>query len=332
MQEAALSVDRLTVRFRTLRGEVKAVTDVSLSLPRGGVLAVVGESGSGKSVTARAIMGLVTSDNATVSAEGLSLAGRDLLTMAPEARQGLRGSAISLVFQDALSALNPVLTVGSQLAEPFRIHQGLSRRDARDRAVDLLRRVRIPSAERRINDYPHQFSGGMRQRLLIAVGIALNPEVLIADEPTTALDVTVQAQILDLLDELRRDLDMAILLITHDLGVVARLAEDVAVMYAGRIVETAPAERLFARPAHPYTSALFASAPRISVAAALKPIGGSPPDLVAPPQGCAFHPRCSRRSALCVAQRPPLMPTGAGLAVACHHPQDTEDGGRIDAG
>jgi oligopeptide/dipeptide ABC transporter ATP-binding protein len=233
-----------------------------------------------------------------------------------------------MVFQDALSALNPVLTIGRQLAELDRLHEGRDgapgRSEGRARAIELLRMVRIPSPERRVDDYPHQFSGGMRQRIMIALAIALKPEVLIADEPTTALDVTVQAQILDLLEELRERLGMAMLLITHDLGVVARAAEDVAVMYAGRIVETGPAARLFADPAHPYTRALIASAPRIRSRAALAPIAGSPPSLIALPPGCAFHPRCAHRGAGCDSARPPLAPIAEGRRAACHYPQNED--------
>ena len=316
----AFTVSDLNVRFRTLRGEVRAVSDLSFDLARGEVLAIVGESGSGKSVTARALMGLIRDAGAEVRATRMTLAGRDLLTMEEAERRRLRCASMSLVFQDALSALNPVLSIGDQLGEIFRVHEGDGRREAWTRAVELLRRVRIPAAEARASDYPHQFSGGMRQRILIATAIALRPEMLIADEPTTALDVTVQAQILDLLDELRDEIGMAVLLITHDLGVVARSAERVAVMYAGRIVETGPVHDLFARPGHPYTAALLASAPRIDGSEALRPIEGAPPDLIAPPSGCAFHPRCPRSTPLCETRRPDLEPDGVARALACHHP------------
>ena len=318
-QPPILSVSGLDVSFSTLRGEVKAVSDVSFDLRRGEVLALVGESGSGKSVTTRAVMGIVRG-NATINAKRMTLAGNDLLTLDEEAKRKLRGRVISLVFQDALSALNPVLSIGDQLGELYRTHLRVSRREARERSIELLRSVHIASAERRIDDYPHQFSGGMRQRILIASAIALRPDVLIADEPTTALDVTVQAQILDLLDELREELGMAILLITHDLGVVARMAERVAVMYAGRLVETGAVDEMFNAPAHPYTAALLASAPRIETVEKLEPIKGTPPNLIAPPPGCAFNPRCSHRGELCTIVRPELIGGPSGRSRACHYP------------
>jgi oligopeptide transport system ATP-binding protein len=318
-QPTVLSVSELNVSFNTLRGEVKAVSDVSFDLKRGEVLALVGESGSGKSVSTRAVMGIVRG-NATIRAKRMMLAGNDLLTLGEDAKRKLRGRVISLVFQDALSALNPVLSIGDQLGELFRTHLKVSRREARDRSIELLRLVHMPSADRRIDDYPHQFSGGMRQRILIASAIALKPDVLIADEPTTALDVTVQAQILDLLDELRDELGMAMLLITHDLGVVARTAERVAVMYAGRLVETGSVDDIFAAPAHPYTAALLSSAPRIETVERLEPIKGSPPSLIALPPGCAFHPRCAHRGELCDRVRPELLPGPPGRLKACHYP------------
>jgi len=318
-QRTVLAVSGLNVSFNTLRGEVKAVRDVSFDLKRGEVLALVGESGSGKSVSTRAVMGIVRG-NATIHADRMELAGHDLLTLDEESKRKLRGRVISLVFQDALSALNPVLSIGDQLGELYRTHLNVSRKEARERSIELLRSVHIASSERRIDDYPHQFSGGMRQRILIASAIALKPEVLIADEPTTALDVTVQAQILDLLDELRDELGMAILLITHDLGVVARSAERVAVMYAGRLVETGTVEDMFRAPAHPYTAALMASAPRIETLAKLEPIKGSPPNLIAPPPGCSFHPRCIHRGELCTKVRPELIADRPGRAFACHYP------------
>jgi len=317
-QASVLSVSGLDVSFSTLRGELKAVSDVSYELKRGEVLALVGESGSGKSVSTRAVMGIVRG-KAKVSARRMELSGQNLLTLPEEDKRKLRGRKISLVFQDALSALNPVLSVGDQLGELYRTHLGVSKREARERSIELLRSVRIASADRRIDDYPHQFSGGMRQRILIASAIALKPDVLIADEPTTALDVTVQAQILDLLDELREELGMAILLITHDLGVVARMAERVAVMYAGRIVETGQVDDIFRAPAHPYTAALMASAPRIESVGRLEPIKGAPPNLIALPPGCAFHPRCTHRGELCPTVRPELVGSPERKH-ACHYP------------
>lgn len=318
-ERPVLSVSGLNVSFHTMRGEVKAVSDVSFDLRRGEVLALVGESGSGKSVSTRAVMGIVRG-NASISARRMELAGHDLLTIDEEQKRKLRGSVISLVFQDALSALNPVLSIGDQLGELYRTHLGVSRKEARERSIELLRSVHLASADKRIDDYPHQFSGGMRQRILIASAIALKPEVLIADEPTTALDVTVQAQILDLLDELREELGMAILLITHDLGVVARTAERVAVMYAGRLVETGNVDDIFRAPAHPYTAALMASAPRIETVERLEPIKGSPPNLIAPPSGCAFNPRCTHVGELCTKTRPELVADIPGRSRACHYP------------
>ncbi|PRX97275.1 ABC transporter ATP-binding protein [Allonocardiopsis opalescens] len=327
----ALRVRDLNVRFTTERGEIPAVRGVDLTVRRGQLLALLGESGSGKSVTARAVMGLLDQPNVHVSAAAIDVAGRELTAMRAAERRRLRGDAMTLVFQDALSALNPVLSIGDQLGELFRVHRGASRRAARARAVELLDLVGIPAPERRVRDYPHQFSGGMRQRILVAMAVALEPELLIADEPTTALDVTVQAQILRLLDRLRRELGMAVLLITHDLGVAAEVADDVAVMYAGRIVEEAPVGRLFAAPAHPYTQALLGSIPRLDgPREALAAIEGSPPNPARLPPGCSFNPRCRYATDICRAERPLLLPVPAALAgpaertrtAACHHTEE----------
>ena len=320
---SALRVRGLAVTFATHRGPVPAVAGVDLDVAPGEVLALLGESGSGKSVTARAVMGLLADTTATVHADELQLAGEDLLSMPPDELRRRRGSAMTLVFQDALSALNPVLSVGDQIGELFRVHRGMSRAAARKAAVDLLRLVGIPAPERRVRDYPHQFSGGMRQRILIAMGVALGPKLLIADEPTTALDVTVQAQILRLVDRLRRELGMAVLLITHDLGVVAELADRVAVMYAGRIVETGPVADVLDAPRHPYTAALLRSVPDVTDAGEdLRPIPGAPPSLLALPPGCAFRPRCERASQVCERERPPLRVVGPRQAAACHHSEE----------
>ena len=318
-----LAVSGLTVRFQSPAGPVAAATDVSFALRPGELLALMGESGSGKSVTARAAMGLLRGPHVSVHANSIRLAGTELSTLTEPQWRDLRGRRIAMVFQDALSALNPVWSVGHQIAEVLRVHDAATRRDARARAVDLLRTVRIPAPEQRARDYPHQFSGGMRQRILIAMAIALRPAVLIADEPTTALDVTVQAQILELIDSLRRDLGMAVLLITHDMGVVAKVADRAAVMYAGRIVETAPVDALFATPAHPYTEALLrsvpgASGPGPSGYGDLPAIPGAPPNPARLPPGCAFAPRCHRRIARCTADRPDLTPRGPDRAAACH--------------
>ena len=315
---AALQVRGLSVSFPTRQGLVCAVRDVDLDVQRGELLALLGESGSGKSVTARALMGLHQGTGAEVSADSLQVAGRDLLHTSADQLRRLRGATVSMVFQDALSALNPVLSIGDQIGELYRQHQGLPRKQARLRAIEMLELVGIPAARTRIGDYPHQFSGGMRQRLLIAMAIALEPELLIADEPTTALDVTVQAQILELLDRLRHDLDMGVLLITHDLGVVCEVADSVAVMYAGRIVERASADALFDRPAHPYTSALLTSIPQAgAVGSELPVIKGSPPRPMALPTGCSFHPRCAWAVEECRVTRPELMPVGINRTAAC---------------
>jgi oligopeptide/dipeptide ABC transporter ATP-binding protein len=321
----ALSVRGLTVSF----GPLPAVAGVDLDIAAGEVLTLLGESGSGKSVTARAVMGLLPS-TATVAAQELRVNGEDLRALDPQELRSRRGSTMTLVFQDALSALNPVLSIGDQLGELFRVHRGLSRRAARAEAVSLLRLVGIPAADRRVRDYPHQFSGGMRQRILIAMAVALSPKLLIADEPTTALDVTVQAQILRLIERLRRELGMAVLLITHDLGVAAEIADRVAVMYAGRIVESGPVGDLLDAPRHPYLAALLRSIPELAGPsgtgrADLRPIPGAPPNLLALPSGCAFRPRCDLATDICAADRPQLRPVGAGRVAACHHTSELID-------
>jgi oligopeptide transport system ATP-binding protein len=313
----ALRVRGLSVSFQMDGGPVDAVRHVDLDVPRGQLVALLGESGSGKSVTARAVMGLA-GPGATVAADEITVAGVDLRTATPRQLRELRGTRMSLVLQDALSALNPVLTIGDQLGELFRVHSGVSRKVARGKAADLLGMVGIPAPARRIGDYPHQFSGGMRQRILIAMAIALEPELLIADEPTTALDVTVQAQILDLLASLRTQLDMGVLLITHDLAVVSEVADRLAVMYAGRVVEAGDADTVLSRPSHPYTEALLRSVPQLEHHGAdLFTIPGSPPNPARVPSGCPFHPRCHRVVAECSSVRPELVPL-AGRTVACH--------------
>lgn len=318
----ALRVRGLSVGFQTRRGLIPAVTDVDLDVCAGELVALLGESGSGKSVTVRAIMGL-NAENAQARAEQMMLGEIDLLALGEEERRRLRGSRMSLVFQDALSALNPVLSVGDQIGDLIRTHTGASRAAARRRAVELLELVGIPGAARRVGDYPHQFSGGMRQRILIGMAIALEPELLLADEPTTALDVTVQAQILELLDRLRRELDMAVLLITHDLGVVSEVADRVAVMYAGRIVERGTGDDLLGRPAHPYTEALLRSVPQVeNVGNDLLTIPGSPPNPARIPPGCPFHPRCSWALDECRTVRPVLTGIRAGREAACHRSEE----------
>jgi oligopeptide transport system ATP-binding protein len=306
------------------------VDGVSYSLEPGQTLAVLGESGSGKSVTAQAIMGIIDSPPGFVTGGEVRFQGQNLLTMSSQERQAIRGEKISMVFQDALSALNPVYTVGFQIAEMFRAHRGMSRADAKNMAVELMDRVRIPGAKQRVNDYPHQFSGGMRQRIMIAIAIALDPEVLIADEPTTALDVTVQAQIMALFAELLADSSTGLILITHDLGVVADIADTIAVMYAGKIVEQAPVHDIYASPAHPYTQGLLASIPRVDrKGQELYAIKGLPPTLTNRPSGCPFNPRCPYvRRERCIAEDPPLYVVGPSRTSACHYWEEVLDGQR----
>lgn len=314
-----LSVRGLSVTFQTRQGDVPAVREVDLDVGAGELVALLGESGSGKSVTGRAIMGLDPA-SVRVQADELRLGSTDLRVLDEGERRAVRGTRMSLVLQDALSALNPVLSVGDQLGELFRVHQGTTRRLARKRAAELLAAVGIPAPASRIDDYPHQFSGGMRQRILIAMAIALEPELLIADEPTTALDVTVQAQILELLARLRSELDMGVLLITHDLGVVSEVADRVAVMYAGRIVERGDADDVLTRPAHPYTEALLQSVPQVdALGGSLFTIPGMPPTPSQTPSGCSFNPRCHRVLDVCRTVRPPLQLIEHSRQAACHH-------------
>ncbi|GAA2931305.1 ABC transporter ATP-binding protein [Streptomyces thioluteus] len=331
MNEALLDVRDLHVEFRTRDGVAKVVNGVSCTVEAGETLAVLGESGSGKSVTAQAVMGILDTPPGRITGGEVLFRGQDLLTMGEEHRRRLRGDRLAMIFQDALSALNPVLTVGAQLAEMFEVHQGMTRRDARARAVQLMERVRIPAAEERVGDYPHQFSGGMRQRVMIAMALALEPDLIIADEPTTALDVTVQAQVMDLLAELQREFNMGLILITHDLGVVADVADRIAVMYAGRIVETAPVRELYAAPAHPYTRGLLDSVPRLDrKGQQLHAIKGLPPSLTDIPPGCPFNPRCPRARDVCRTDRPPLFAVAPGRASACHFWQETIQGTPVE--
>ncbi|MGK5632556.1 ABC transporter ATP-binding protein, partial [Streptomyces sp. URMC 123] len=292
---AFLSVRELYVRFATEDGIVKAVDGLSFDLERGSTLGIVGESGSGKSVTNLTVLGLHNPRNTTVTGE-IRLDGQELIGAPERTLERLRGNKMAMIFQDPLTALSPYYTVGRQIAEPYRKHTGASRREARSKAVEMLRKVGIPNPGLRVDDYPHQFSGGMRQRAMIAMALVCDPDLLIADEPTTALDVTVQAQILDLLKDLQQEFGSAIILITHDLGVVANTADDVLVMYAGRAVERGSVREVLRTPEHPYTWGLLRSMPRLSsdVDEALTPIPGTPPSLLAPPPGCPFHPRCPR--------------------------------------
>jgi oligopeptide transport system ATP-binding protein len=318
-----LQVEDLHVEFHTRDGVARAINGVDLHLDRGEVLAILGESGSGKSVTAQAIMGILDMPPARIPQGRILFRGDDLLTMDEETRRGIRGPEIAMIFQDALSSLNPVFPVGWQIAEMFRVHRGQNRSDAKAQAVRLMEQVGIPAAGQRVNDYPHQFSGGMRQRIMIAMAIALEPAVLIADEPTTALDVTVQAQVMALLGELREEYQMSLILITHDLGVVADIADRIAVMYAGKVVETAGVHELYAQPAHPYTEGLLQSIPRLDMKGQdLFAIKGLPPNLLRIPPGCSFHPRCHRMREICREAVPPLRAVAAGRESACHFAEE----------
>ncbi|MGF1647240.1 MAG: ABC transporter ATP-binding protein [Kineosporiaceae bacterium] len=324
--ERLLEVEDLRVEFRTRRGVVHAVNGISYHLDERETLAILGESGSGKSVSAQAVMGIIDTPPGFVTGGSIRFRGDDLLTMRPDDRRRVRGDRISMIFQDALSALNPVMSVGWQLDEMMRVHRGASKREARRRTLELMDRVRIPKARERVDGYPHEFSGGMRQRIMIAMALALDPDIIIADEPTTALDVTVQAQIMLLLKELQDDNGMGLILITHDLGVVADVADRIVVMYAGSIVEEAPAHDLYGRPAHPYTRGLMDSIPRLDRGdSRLEPIPGSPPNLVRIPSGCAFHPRCSIARDRCREDSPPLYPVDHRRASACHYWQEVVD-------
>jgi peptide/nickel transport system ATP-binding protein len=326
-----LEIKDLSVRFETDDGIVQAVSDSSFTLEKGQTLGIVGESGSGKSVTSLAILGLHrTRSNAKVSGE-IWVDGQELVTATNEEVRHLRGGKMSMIFQDPLSAMHPFFTVGAQIVEAYRVHHPkVNKKVARERAIDMLARVGIPQPERRFNDYAHQFSGGMRQRAMIAMALINDPSLLIADEPTTALDVTVQAQILDLIRDLQEEFGSAVIMITHDLGVVAELADDVLVMYGGKVIEKGPAIDVFQRPQHPYTWGLLGSMPRLDrdVRERLTPVKGSPPSLINLPSGCAFHPRCpyaGRNGDKSFTEVPVL--TGSPHPVACHLP--AEDRTRI---
>ncbi len=321
-----LEVDDLYVEFHTAEGIAKAINGVSFNLHQGETLAILGESGSGKSVTAQAIMGILDMPPAVIPSGAIRYCGQDLLTMPEEQRRKARGPEISMIFQDALSSLNPTFPVGWQIGEMFRQHRGMNKSDAYAQAVRLMERVAIPGAKDRVKNYPHQFSGGMRQRIMIAMAIALDPAVLIADEPTTALDVTVQAQIMALLAELQEERQMGLILITHDLGVVADVADRASVMYAGRIVAQAGIEDLYARPAHPYTRGLLESIPRLDQKGqTLAAIGGLPPNLTRIPPGCAFNPRCRMAQDICRTDEPALRHV-ENQDSACHFAEEVLNG------
>jgi oligopeptide transport system ATP-binding protein len=318
-----LEVEDVHVEFRTRDGVAKVLNGVSYHVNAGETLAVLGESGSGKSVTAQTIMGILDMPPAYITGGSIRYHGEELLGASEHRRREVRGEGIAMIFQDALSALNPVFTVGFQIEEQLRVRLGLSRRNARTRAIELLDLVRIPNARRRIRQYPHEFSGGMRQRAMIAMSLALDPEMLIADEPTTALDVTVQAQIMDLLAEIQEERRMGLILITHDLGVVAEVADRIAVMYAGRIVEQSDAPSLYRSPGHPYTAALLESLPRLDQKGeTLNTIKGLPPSLLNIPPGCPFHPRCRRAEDICRSEVPRQIRLGLGRTSACHFAEE----------
>jgi peptide/nickel transport system ATP-binding protein len=317
---AALEVTDLATRFRTDDGIVRAVAGVSFSLDKGRTLGVVGESGSGKSVTFLSVMGLLDPRQSDVTGSVL-LDGEEMLKASKSRLQQIRGSKIGMIFQDPMTSLNPVKSIGWQLEEAALIHQDITRKEARRRAIEILKQVEIPRSDQRVNDYPHQFSGGMRQRVMIAMALINNPEILIADEPTTALDVTTQAQIRRLMKRLQDEYGMAIVMITHDLGVVAELADDVAVMYGGRIVEQAQVDDLFAKPEMPYTWGLLGSLPRLnSSGGRLEQIPGQPPSLLHPPSGCPFNPRCEFVMDICRQELPPLDLSTVGVEhrFRCH--------------
>ncbi|MBN2333583.1 MAG: ABC transporter ATP-binding protein [Deltaproteobacteria bacterium] len=318
MQQPLLTVDNLNVTFKTAQGTVTAVDGVSFTVGQGANLGIVGESGCGKSVTALSLMGLVPSPPGTVKANALTFAGRDLLRLTPAEYRRLRGREMGMVFQEPMTSLNPVFTIGNQIMEAVRTHFTVSRRQARELAVAMLDRVGMPEPAKLLADYPHQLSGGMRQRVMIAMALICKPKLLLADEPTTALDVTIQAQVLDLMQELRREMGMSMIMITHDLGVVAEVAEQVAIMYAGMIVEKGTAEALFQQPLHPYTKGLLNSIPRLDQPGKrLTAIPGMVPDMLHIPRGCRFANRCRQAMAVCRDQVPGVVVPEPGHQVCC---------------
>ena len=305
-ENRVLTIDNLTTTFESHKQKIQAVRGVSLHVDEGDILAIVGESGSGKSVTMKSVMGLL-GENADVQANHLELLQKDLLSMSEKEKRKMRGKDMAMIFQDPMTALNPLKKIGYHMIEVLRRHQNLSKAEARKVAIDMLGKVGIPSAESRMDQYPHEFSGGMRQRVMIAIALACEPKLLIADEPTTALDVTIQAQILELMMELKDKLGMAIIMITHDLGIVASMCDRIAVMYAGRIVETGTCDEIFYHPKHEYTKGLLESIPRLDSTKHEKliPIEGNPVDLLNPPEGCAFAPRCKNCMKICLRENPP---------------------------
>ncbi|NJM00055.1 MAG: ABC transporter ATP-binding protein, partial [Synechococcaceae cyanobacterium SM2_3_2] len=313
--EPLLAVRDLHTQFQTPDGTVRAVNGVSLTVQPGETLGIVGESGSGKSITMLSVMGLVPSPPGQITQGSVQFLDQDLLHLSPRQMRRIRGKEIAMIFQDPMTSLNPVLRVSRQLSESLQLHLGLSAQQARTRAIELLKLVGIPGAAERVDNYPHQFSGGMRQRVMIAMGLSCNPKLLIADEPTTALDVTIQAQIVELVKQLKQEIGMAVIWITHDLALLASLADRILVMYAGQVVESAPLQELYYRPRHPYTIGLLQSLPRIdgTRAAQLQPIEGSPPDLLNYPPGCPFAPRCPHTLEQCWNEDPPLEAVGISI-------------------
>ena len=314
----ALEIRNLSVGFQTPGGVAKVLDGVSFSLADGRTTCLVGESGSGKSVTARAILRLNPTPPATILGGSIEFEGANLLQVSTQHMRAVRGGRISMIFQEPMTSLNPLFTVGEQIAEAIRVHRGLGRREAKQAAIDMLRLVHVPQPEERVEHYPHQFSGGMRQRVMIAIALSCNPRVLIADEPTTALDVTIQARILDTLTDLQQRFGMTVMLVTHDLGVVAERADDVVVMYAGRVVESSPVKELFANPGHPYTIGLLNALPRLGSEERLVPIAGAAPSPFELTEGCRFRDRCPRVQPVCATVKPELVEKRPAHAVACH--------------
>ncbi|WP_138160605.1 ABC transporter ATP-binding protein [Peptoniphilus catoniae] len=318
MKDKLLEVKNLSTYFYTTEGVVYALDDVSFSLNKGETLGIVGESGSGKSVTALSIMRLVQSPPGKIVSGEIILDNESILNKSKEEMQNIRGDKVAMIFQEPMTALNPVLTIGYQIMESLRIHQKLNKKEAREKAIDMLRKVGIANPEKRIDDYPHQLSGGMRQRAMIAIALCCNPSLLICDEPTTALDVTIQAQILELINKLKKDLNTSVIMITHDLGVVAQVSDNVMVMYAGKEMEYSSAKDLFMKPLHPYTQALLESIPTVNKnEERLTVIEGMVPSLSNRPEGCLFHPRCHKCMDICKIKRPELVKTKEGREVRC---------------
>ena len=319
MTDSLLRVEHLVTSFQTDRGLIRAVDDISFSINKGQTVGLVGESGCGKSVTSLSILRLIQSPPGRIEPSSkIIFGGEDIVKLSEPQMRGLRGNRISMIFQEPMTSLNPVFTIGDQIGEVFRIHRGASKKEARERSIEMLRLVRMAAPEKRVDEYPHQLSGGMRQRIMIAMALACRPELLIADEPTTALDVTIQSQILDLMANLQRELNMAILLITHDLGVVAEVCDYVIVMYAGKIAEQGSVEAIFRAPTHPYTVGLLNSIPRLGHKTEYLPtIEGTVPSLANPPKGCRFQDRCKHVHAKCREQEPPLRSVAPGHEAAC---------------